>query len=148
VQDRPTLLSNFDATIPSDLKSRISFQSHDFFTAQPVPGADIYFLKHILHDWSDPWAAKILSAVVPAMTSKSRILLMEGILPEPGQAPKSVERMMSVMDLQMMVALNAKERGLSDWKALIGMVDKRLVIKSVRAPVGVAFAIIEIGLVE
>jgi hypothetical protein len=28
----------------------IEFQAHDFFQEQPVKGADVYFLRQILHD--------------------------------------------------------------------------------------------------
>lgn len=146
VQDRPILESNFNTTVPADLKSRIKFQPYDFFTPQTVQGADVYFLKHILHDWSDPWAAKILRQVVPAMTSSSKVLIMDGVMPDPGTAPRTVEGVMGALDLQMLVGLNGKERTVDDWKSLCKLADDRLVVRSIRAPPGIAFAIIEVEL--
>ena len=49
-QDYGTLKEQFDKTVPDTLKSRVKFQVHDFFTPQTVK-ADVYLLKHILHDW-------------------------------------------------------------------------------------------------
>ena len=79
MQDRPILEPNFQSVVPASLRSRITFQAHDFFTPQPVRGAAVYFMKHILHDWSDPYAARILKQIVPAMAPTSRIVFMEGL---------------------------------------------------------------------
>lgn len=68
IQDRDVVITSFKDSLPYGLDSRITFQSHDFMTLQPVNGADVYFLKHILHDWPDPVATKILRNIVLAMT--------------------------------------------------------------------------------
>jgi hypothetical protein len=36
VQDFATLKPQFDATVPQELKPRITFQAHDFFNPQPI----------------------------------------------------------------------------------------------------------------
>jgi len=140
------LQPNFEALVPADLKSRITFQGHDFFTPQPVKHADVYFFKHILHDWSDEWAARILKQIVPVLRPDSSIVVLEGLVPPPGAAPGPVMRMMSTLDLQMLSALNAKERTVEDWTKLAKMADERLVVRDVKQPPGIAFATIEIGL--
>jgi len=109
VQDFAGLEPQFDATLPADLKDRVTFQAHDFFKEQPVRGADVYFMKHILHDWSDKYCLKILRAIVPAMKDGSRIVVMDGVLPPPGTAALPMERLLTALDLQMVTALNAKE---------------------------------------
>lgn len=38
------------ANSPTDLKKRLKFMEHDFFTEQPVKNADVYFFRWILHD--------------------------------------------------------------------------------------------------
>jgi hypothetical protein len=147
VEDLPDLQVPFVAAVPDALKSRVTFRAHDFLTPQPVAGADVYFFKHILHDWSDPYAAKILRQIVPAMTKPgARILIMEGIVPPPGKVPLPIARIMSSLDIQMMVALNSKERTVEDWIALIKMADERLQFKGVHSVEGAPFAVIEVAL--
>ncbi|KAI0012378.1 putative O-methyltransferase [Xylariaceae sp. FL0662B] len=64
------------------VRSRISFMEYDFFTPQPV-SADIYIYRHILHDWNDADAAKILSSLLPALKPGAKILISEAIVPAP-----------------------------------------------------------------
>jgi chemotaxis methyl-accepting protein methylase len=73
------------AAIPESLKSRVSFQVHDFFTEQDVQ-ADVYFIRWCMHNWSDKYAIKILRALIPALKPGARVLINDGVLPEPGTA--------------------------------------------------------------
>lgn len=59
-----------------ELKERVSFMAHDFFTPQPVT-ADVYFLRWILHNWSDKYCVEILRSLVPGLKSGARVLLYE-----------------------------------------------------------------------
>ena len=77
--------------IPTHLQDRISFMAHDFFTTQPVT-ADAYILRMICHDWPDDLCSQILGHLVPALQDGARIILIETIVPEPGQFPLSVMR--------------------------------------------------------
>jgi hypothetical protein len=54
---------------------------HDFFKPQPEKNASIFFLKHIMHDWSDPYCSKILDQLYEAATPTTRLIVMEVILP-------------------------------------------------------------------
>ena len=63
------------------LKGRVEFMKHDFFTPQTVT-ADVYFFRHILHDWPDDECIKILRQLLPALKDGSRVLVSEGVLPE------------------------------------------------------------------
>ena len=134
---------SFNATRPAYLSDRVSFQAHDFFTPEPVHGADVYFFKVILHDWSDPYAIKILQQVVPVMKASSRILIMEGVIPPAGAVPVGIARMMSGLDIQMLAALNSRERTAEDWAALLKGADERLTLKAINQPLGSAFTVIE-----
>jgi len=143
VQDRPHLEASFNTPRPAALEDRVSFQVHDFFTPEPVHGADVYFFKQILHDWSDPYAIKILRQVVPVMKASSRIQIMEGVIPPAGAAPLGVARMVSGLDIHMLTALNSRERTAEDWAALLKGADERLTLSTVNQPPGSAFAVIE-----
>lgn len=59
VQDLPEVQAAFQAFVPHDLTTRVTFQNHNFFNPQTV-AADVYFLKMILHDWPDKYAVRIL----------------------------------------------------------------------------------------
>ena len=65
--------------------------AHDFFTEQPVKEANFYLLRQILHDWSDKYAVKILRSLLSAMGKDSAIIVMEQVLPDPGDVPLPVE---------------------------------------------------------
>ncbi|KAF4615894.1 hypothetical protein D9613_011400 [Agrocybe pediades] len=60
---------------------RIEFVPLDFMKESPESGCDVYFLKNIIHDWSDEEAITILKNVRDAMAPHSRVLLQEYILP-------------------------------------------------------------------
>jgi 6-hydroxytryprostatin B O-methyltransferase len=101
----------------------------------------------ILHDWSDDDAAKILRNIVAAMTpSKSRLLIMDTVLPKPGSVPVSVERVVRVRDLTMLQAFNSKERDLDDWKKLLSLASPDVQLKQVAQPFGSAMSILEVAL--
>jgi demethylsterigmatocystin 6-O-methyltransferase len=92
----------------------IEFQAHDFFTAQPIREAKFYYLRHILHDWTDEDCVRILSNIVPAMGSESRILIDEVVLPE-----TKVPWQVAMMDIAMMASLGGIERSREDWTKLL-----------------------------
>ncbi|KFA69637.1 hypothetical protein S40285_04070 [Stachybotrys chlorohalonatus IBT 40285] len=147
VQDLPGVQQSFDDQVPQDLKSRISYIPRDFFTAQETR-ADIYVLKSILHDWSDKYAAQILSTLVPQLEGGGRILLVESVTPAdstelPWVLPAHV---VFAADLHMMTTFSSLERSLGDWKALLAKVDKRLEITYVSNVPGAAQNFIEIKL--
>ncbi|KAF2234946.1 S-adenosyl-L-methionine-dependent methyltransferase [Viridothelium virens] len=151
VQDSP---ANSDSgrkaameSLPADVVSRLTFQGHDFTQPQPVPGADVYLLRMILHDWPDDEAIKILRHIVAVMDEKkSRLLIMDTVLPKPGSVPVSIERIVRVRDLTMMQAFNSKERDLDDWTDLLGAADPRLQLVRVVQPFGSAMSILEVAL--
>ncbi|KAL4900543.1 hypothetical protein BDW74DRAFT_182629 [Aspergillus multicolor] len=86
VQDRGPVLKQAQTDVwpaenPQALKEqRVQFVEHNFFEANPVKGADIYWLRYILHDWSDEYCVQILSAVRNSMDARSRILICDQVM--------------------------------------------------------------------
>jgi demethylsterigmatocystin 6-O-methyltransferase len=108
VQDIPETL---DRAPPAE---GIEFMAHDFFTSQSLKGAKFYYLRHILHDWTDEDSIKILKEIVPAMGPHSRIVIDEIVLPDwnvPWQA--------AYMDLAMMACLGGVERTKAEFEKLL-----------------------------
>lgn len=68
--------------------------AHEFFAEQPVQGADVYYFRCILHDWSDKYAIRILRSLIPALKVGARILLSEYVVPEPGEISSYQERVL------------------------------------------------------
>ncbi|KAF2158703.1 hypothetical protein M409DRAFT_38132 [Zasmidium cellare ATCC 36951] len=62
------------------LDSRIQRQPHDFFSEQPVKGAEVYYMHKILHDWPDKDCIIILERIRDALAPGSRILVNDCIL--------------------------------------------------------------------
>ena len=84
VQDQAEVIKEATSSLSEALKDRVSFREHDFFTEQPVKDADLYFLRWILHDWSDKYALKILRGIIPALKKGARVLINEFCLPPVG----------------------------------------------------------------
>lgn len=92
VQDFPDVVLQGRDSLAAKYKPRITFQAHDFFTEQPVKGADIYLLRMILHDWSDEYAIKILRALIPALKPGAKVVINDRVVPGWHQAHYLVER--------------------------------------------------------
>ncbi|RWS22564.1 SAM-dependent methyltransferase-like protein [Leptotrombidium deliense] len=92
----------------------------DFFVSVPS-GGDCYILKSVLHDWNDNSAIKILRNVREKMNEKSKLLIIESLLPA-----GNVSHPSKVLDLHLMAVCEGKERTLSDFKKLITQCDLKL----------------------
>ncbi|KAL4963166.1 S-adenosyl-L-methionine-dependent methyltransferase [Aspergillus stella-maris] len=144
VQDLKGVVEGGIRSLPEDVKrdGRITFQEHDFFTPQPEI-ADIYLLRFICHDHPDEVAVEILKALVPAMRNGARLLINDGVLPEPNTLPRGEERIARIMDLEMMTTFNARERPLADWVKLCADADSRFKLRFVSKPQGSNLSILE-----
>lgn len=92
VQDRSAVVKLGREKLPSELIDRVGFMEHDFFIEQPVKHANVYFLRWILHDWSDTYAIQGLRALIPALKPGAKIVICEKILPEPGSVSTYQDR--------------------------------------------------------
>lgn len=119
LQDRKEVLESIG---PEELPG-VEKMVHDFFTPQPVKGAQVYYIRRVFHDWQDDEACKILQAIIPAMAPDSRILISDMALPEP-VGPEDDSAVW--LDL-MMMAIGGKERTKGDWGRLMDKAGLKLV---------------------
>ncbi|KAF2164143.1 hypothetical protein M409DRAFT_56850 [Zasmidium cellare ATCC 36951] len=88
--------------------------AHDFFTPQPVKHAKVYYMRNVLHDWSNEPAAKILQQLRPAMTADSVVVIDEIVIPPTGANHKLLH-----YDFAMMSTASSMERTEKQWRALV-----------------------------
>jgi hypothetical protein len=118
--DQPSGLMGAESYLATQgVSERITLVPGDFFVSVPKSG-DLYFLRRILHDWTDDDAVRILRCVREAMTSDdSRLMVSELLLPtraEPG--PDHEARFH--MDMHMFVLFGARERSEVAFRDLFG----------------------------
>jgi len=91
---------------------RLSFVGGDFFSGVPE-GGDLYTVKHVLHDWNDDDALRILRSCRRATRPGGAVLVIEAVLPEePRPSPATL------MDVYMLVH-GGRERTRSQYEALL-----------------------------
>jgi hypothetical protein len=113
--DQPAVVVAAGAVLgAAGVADRCEVVGGSFFERVP-PDGDAYILSVVVHDWDDERAAAILATCRRAMSSSSRLLLIERLLPdEPGG---SIEPYLQ--DLNMMHSLAGRERSQAEYRALL-----------------------------
>ena len=115
------------------LQERLSIIGGDFFAK--VPAADLYLLKHILHDWKDEECVSILRNCRGAIKPNGRVVLIEIVLPDVDPPPYATQ-----VDLTMLAVLGSRERTLEEYKILLARADFRFTSLT---PTATPFSLIE-----
>jgi hypothetical protein len=121
----------------SNLTGRWECIGGDFFESVP-PGADVYLLKRILHDWEDARAIRILANCRAAMTAHARLLIVEAIA-NPSRSPDPVAQ----LDVNIMALTAGRERSEPEFRRLCGSAGLA-VTRIVRLSAPAVVAIIEV----
>jgi hypothetical protein len=95
------------------LRERCTLIGGDFFTAVPA-GGDVYLLRHIIHDWDDDRAVRILKNCRRAMAAAGKLLLVESVV-QPDNEP-SLDK---VFDLVMLAVTGGMERTEPEYRELL-----------------------------
>lgn len=137
--DRPSVveLGKRYCAEAEDILPRIQWVAGDFFKS--VPGdADVYVLKHVIHNWGDDDAAALLERCAAAAGPAGRVLVIEGLV-LPGDRPDATR----LLDLEMMaVCRGGFERSKPQFRSLFARAGLRLaetvpLVGGVRLLVGV-----------
>ncbi len=120
--DRPTVVAEALLRLTDHPTSgRLTFSGGSFFESVPT-GADAIVLKHVLHNWDDEAAQKILQNCVAALPVSGRVLVIEGIL-LPGNVPDATR----LLDLEMLALCEGGfERSKPQFRALFSAAGLRL----------------------
>ncbi|KAK4936397.1 hypothetical protein LTR10_022723 [Elasticomyces elasticus] len=118
--------------LPAELKDRITFMTHDFFTEQPVKGADAYFLRAIFHDWPDKYCIQILHNLIPALKNGAKIIMQDPFTSDPLTMHPWQDRECRSSNLRMKLFFNACDRETTEWQELIEKADPGFKLKGIK----------------
>jgi hypothetical protein len=99
---------------------RRSLVSGNFLEAVP-PGADIYLMSGVVHDWDDERAARILANCRASMARTGRVLVVEWVVPDGDENSFS-----TLLDLNMLVMNGGRERTRAEFQDLFDAAGLRM----------------------
>ncbi|PGH27028.1 hypothetical protein AJ80_01213 [Polytolypa hystricis UAMH7299] len=118
VEDLPHVVDDIQNLDPAVERVKINM-----FEGQPIKGARTYYMKFILHDWSDSESRSILTHIASAMKrGYSKFIIEEFIL-----ADKDCALLPAMWDWEMMVFCNSMERTAKQWSELLESVGMKVV---------------------
>jgi len=92
---------------------RVELVTGDFTAEIPVK-ADIYMLKHIIHDWYDEKNEVILRNIRANMPNDGKVLIIDAVVPE-GNEP----HFSKIIDLEMLMSPGGVERTAKEFEELL-----------------------------
>ncbi|MFF7024679.1 methyltransferase [Streptomyces klenkii] len=111
--ERPEVAGEARALLESrGVGERCEVLPGDFFETIPA-GADLYLIKHVLHDWDDEDVLRILRRIAAAMAPGSRLLVIDNLIDERPAASTLF------VDLLLLVLVGGAERSESDFATLL-----------------------------
>lgn len=113
--DLPEVLDGADATLKTcGQLGRVEKVAGSFFESVPED-ADVYIMKHIIHDWDDARCVQLLKNCRQAMRPGGRVLIVEQVI---GDGPASA--MGKLVDLEMLVMTpGGRERTEAEFRQLL-----------------------------
>jgi hypothetical protein len=107
LEGAPAMLESYGVT------DRVELVTGDFTESIPVK-ADIYLLKHIIHDWYDDKNEKILRNIRDEMPEGSKVLVIDAVVPPPGE-----QHFSKFLDLEMLMLPGGMERTAEEFESLL-----------------------------
>jgi hypothetical protein len=92
---------------------RVELVEGDFFTEIPVQ-ADVYLIKHIIHDWYEDSCEKILLNIRAQMPDDGKVLIIEAVVKD-GNTPDYAK----IIDLEMLMSPGGVERTAVEFAELL-----------------------------
>jgi hypothetical protein len=101
-------------TLTTTNKQDIEIVSGSFFS-DPLPTADCYIMKLILHDWNDDKCHQILNNCSKSLDCGGKLLIVESVLVEGSDH----ELFSKLLDLEMMILTGGKQRTPKEFRDLL-----------------------------
>jgi hypothetical protein len=114
--DKNLALFETDAVLKQISEKRdMAYIFGDFFSAVPE-GFDLYILRHIIHNWNDGEAIKLLNNCRQAMSKGGRICIIECVDDE-----TSLSNLLRYRDMTMLVTMpSGRERSMAEFQSIVG----------------------------
>ncbi|MEI6900656.1 MAG: methyltransferase [Bacteroidota bacterium] len=110
MNNAPTITEQFGVT------DRVKIVEGDFFETIPH-GADVYIMKNVVHNWSDPDGINILKKVSEAIPQNSKLLVIEMVIDKNNRQPFG-----KLIDIEMMVfTKGGRERTRKQYRRILGL---------------------------
>jgi hypothetical protein len=124
--DLPRVVENASNSLTAEnVADRCEIVGGDMFTSVP-PHGDLYLLSRVIHDWDDPRALEILRSCRHAMGPKTKLLVIDRVMPERFEG-SSLAQSHAVLDLTMMMFTGGgRERTAKQFEELVSSVELRL----------------------
>ena len=116
VMDRPDVVGVAREHLPihdASVAARFEYHGGDMFAA--VPAADVYIMKHIIHDWEDAKCIRLLENCRRSMQGNGRVICVDAVLPPMGHDGGLAAKL---LDIVMLTHITGKERTEQQWKQL------------------------------
>lgn len=116
--DQPAAAESAQKQLDSNgLAGRCQAVAQDFFKEVPA-GGDAYILKHVVHDWDDERAVKILKNCHRAMAEQGKLLIVEGVYS--ARIDQSADsRRAAANDVNMLVRTGGRQRSEAEFRSLL-----------------------------
>lgn len=111
--DQPEVIAGADDIKNGEFGDRVELETGDFFKECGVD-ADVYMLKHIVHDWNDDESVHILSNIAKGASEGAKVLLIESVVEE-----TDVPSLSGIMDLNMLAMTNGRERTAAEYAEIL-----------------------------
>jgi hypothetical protein len=124
--DRPHVIEDASIFFASEcIDGRCEVVGGDMFESVPT-GGDLYLLSHVIHNWDDARAMRVLRACRRAMGREAAVVILERVMPEQIE-PDAATQGNVLMDLTMMVRTGGgRERTRGEFETLLAAADLRL----------------------
>ena len=114
VQDLPFVIEDIQKSGVT-LSPRIGCMAHSFLEPQPIKGARIYWLAHILHNLPDAVCQIVPANLREAMTpGYSKLIIANTVI-----ADENVPLRQSGLDITMLLLHNGSQRSEAEWRQLL-----------------------------
>jgi O-methyltransferase domain/Dimerisation domain len=119
--DLPAVIAGAERELASSSEAGRYMLVSGSFLEQVPPGAEVYVMSGVIHDWDDESATRILANCRRAMAPSGRVLVIECVVPDGTEASFS-----KLLDLNMLVMNGGRERTTAEFRALFTAAGLRL----------------------
>ncbi|HTN76077.1 MAG TPA: methyltransferase, partial [Pirellulaceae bacterium] len=128
--DRPEVLPEAQQRVAREgVSNRCELMPGNFLESVPS-GADLYVIKHVLHDWADEPAQRIIGNIAQAMGAGSKMMIIEAVLDE----RDSVDGLGKMRDLEQMFWTGGRVRTRAEFERILAP-SQLTITKITRTPI-------------